>query len=238
MAAEFEKTLNIGHRGAAALAPENTLLSFSLALELGADGVELDVHETADGRFAVHHDPQISGLPICSAAFAELKLRFPQNGERGLVRLEDVLGLLSGGDRPVAFIEVKGLRSAPGLIRLLDPWRERLRINIQSFDRRILTELDTDRRDLPADRRPALGLIANDPGADPAADLASLGAEVLSLRRSALSRSLIDDLHSAGVLVTTWTVNDKAGIRDVLEMGIDGVISDRPDRVRKVMERA
>lgn len=238
MTSEFEKALNIGHRGAAGLAPENTLLSFSLALELGADGVELDVHETADGRFAVHHDPEISGLPIRSAAFAELKLRFPRNGERGLVRLEDVLGLLSGADRPVAFIEVKGLRSAPELIRLLDPWRERLRINVQSFDRRILAELDASSRNLPIDRRPALGLIADETGADPVADLASLGAEVLSLRRCALSRSLIDDLHSAGVVVTTWTVNDEAGIRDVLEMGIDGVISDRPDRVRKILEMA
>ena len=56
----IEKTLILAHRGASAYAPENTLEAFSLAADMGADGVELDVHLTADGQPVVHHDDKIN----------------------------------------------------------------------------------------------------------------------------------------------------------------------------------
>ena len=54
--------LVLGHRGASAAAPENTLAAFARARELGADGVELDVRRTADGVLVVHHDPEVDGF--------------------------------------------------------------------------------------------------------------------------------------------------------------------------------
>src|ERR687891_2877116 len=75
-------TLVIGHKGAAGLAPENSLAAFRAARDVGADGVELDVRRTADGTLAVHHDPRLpDGRPLVEVAAAELPTDVPLLGD-------------------------------------------------------------------------------------------------------------------------------------------------------------
>src|SRR5262249_37627094 len=72
------RPLVLGHRGASAVAPENTLAAFARARELGADGVELDVRRTADDVLLVHHDPEVDGFGvIVGSSFAELRAAHP-----------------------------------------------------------------------------------------------------------------------------------------------------------------
>src|SRR5260221_6850843 len=73
------RPLVLGHRGASAVAPENTVAAFTRARELGADGVELDVRRTADGVLIVHHDPAVRDVGlIASLSFADLRAARPQ----------------------------------------------------------------------------------------------------------------------------------------------------------------
>src|ERR1700748_2973484 len=72
------RPLVLGHRGASAVEPENTLAAFARARELGADGVELDVRRTAHDVLVVHHDPRVDGLGvIVGSSFAELHAAVP-----------------------------------------------------------------------------------------------------------------------------------------------------------------
>src|SRR5262245_27865170 len=113
----------IAHRGASREAPENTLAAFARALELGADGIELDVHRTADGAIVVHHDPVPkplpgeSGLawkPFSALSSAEVR-RLRVSGDHQIPTLEEVLELV--GDRATIYCELKGA----GVVDLVAP---------------------------------------------------------------------------------------------------------------------
>src|SRR4029079_15621295 len=96
------RPLVLGHRGASAVAPENTVAAFTRARELGADGVELDVRRTADGVLVVHHDPEVPGIGlIASTSSTDLRAARPEiptlaaalTACRGLVVNAEVTGL-------------------------------------------------------------------------------------------------------------------------------------------------
>src|SRR5258708_12273995 len=100
------RPLVLGHRGASAVAPENTVAAFTRARELGADGVELDVRRSADGVLVVHHDPEVRGVGlIASLSFAELRAARPE-----LATLEEALAACRG---LVVNAEVKSLPWEP-----------------------------------------------------------------------------------------------------------------------------
>ncbi len=223
MTTDDHRILVLAHRGDAAGVTENTLAAFAGAAESGADGVELDIHETSDGLFAVHHDPRIRGLSLAESPLEELRLRAGGCGPEGLALLDDALDLLADAGLAEVFVEIKGLRDAGNLAARLEPWRDRLRLNIQSFDHDLLRMFAG-----AASGRYSLGLIADEPGSDPRALLESLDADVLSLRRSSLTADLAPLLHAAGKRLAVWTVNDPGRIREVAAMGVDAVISDRP----------
>src|SRR5439155_14345872 len=95
-------TLVVAHRGASRVAPENTLEAFEAALALGADGVELDVHRTADGALVVHHDAAVPGFGVLAAApLAAIRAARP-----AVPTLEDALDVCRGH---LVNVEVKNL---------------------------------------------------------------------------------------------------------------------------------
>ncbi|MBU1675906.1 glycerophosphodiester phosphodiesterase [bacterium] len=217
------RPLLVAHRGASARAPENTLEAFHLALDLCADGVELDVHETADGRFAVHHDPDLPAGPLRELPLARVRGRPAKYGGE-VPSLADALGMMARR-RPgyVVCVEVKGLRSWANLRRELSPWRDALHLEIQSFDIGYLREMAA----APDGHR--LGVITQSPGPDPVALLDELGAVGLSVRHDAITAELAGVLHAAGKRLYAWTVNDAGRARELAAAGVDAVISDAPD---------
>jgi glycerophosphoryl diester phosphodiesterase len=96
---------HIGHRGSPREHRENTLPGFVAALEHGADGLELDVHLSADGQVVVHHDPAVAGLALASTPWSELAAVDLGGGAR-MPLLRDVLSAV--GDRATVYIEIKG----------------------------------------------------------------------------------------------------------------------------------
>ena len=223
----MKNILNLAHRGASARAPENSAAAFRLAMDLGANGVELDIHETADGRFIVHHDADIHGIEIARARLADLPP--PSRGALPVPEFVEILDILADRGRAAVFVEIKGMRSWPDLRAILDPYRERLRLRVMSFDLEIMERIAAD----PGGH--VLGVIARAPGPDPVALLDQFGASLLSLRQDAVTPALADLLHAAGRELHAWTVNDRARMRELADMKVDGLISDRPDIVKAVL---
>ncbi|GAA5338918.1 glycerophosphodiester phosphodiesterase [Thermus antranikianii] len=218
MALNWEKPLLLGHRGAPYLAPENTLLSFRLALEAGLDGVELDVVLTRDGVFAVRHDILTPLGPAWTLSFSQLKTLDPDTPT-----LEEVLGLLESYPGKLLNVELKSFpelseRAAPLLAQML---RGREGVWVSSFDPVALRILKEESPDLPI----AFLYFGRDLSAfSPCLNLAALHPEKGLVSRDTLSR-----WHGMGLKVVVWTVNDQRQAVDLLRLGVDGLIGDRPD---------
>ncbi|MBN1887740.1 MAG: hypothetical protein JW850_07105 [Thermoflexales bacterium] len=236
----------MAHRGARRVAPPNTLAAFVRALELGADGVELDVHLSADGVPVVIHDFSLEATtdghgPVSSKTLAELKELdagsafdpafageriptleevFEAIGQLALINIElKALGPLGGGlERAVA-----GLVQKHGLEK---------RVLCSSFNPFALRRI---KRLLP--HVPAGLLYAPDvPFYQRRAWLAPLCPhEARHPHYTMLTPSSLQALRRRGYRVNVWTVNDPADMRRMIEMGVDAIITDRPDTLAHIL---
>ena len=132
----------LGHRGYSAKYPENTLLSFQKAIEAGADGVELDVWLTSDGKVVVHHDENLKrtfgvDLKIKESRYNDLKdLRF--EGEK-MPLLEEVYEVLP--ENVLINIEIKDIDAVPRTLKIVKKYKAMKRTLFSSFDFEALKEL-------------------------------------------------------------------------------------------------
>ncbi len=218
MALNWETPLLLGHRGAPYLATENTLLSFRLALEAGLDGVELDVVLTRDGVFAVRHDILTALGPAWTLSFSQLKALDPDTPT-----LEEVLELLGSYPRKLLNVELKTFpelseRAAPLLARML---KGRQGVWVSSFDPVALRILKEESPDLP------IALLYF--GRDLSAFSLCLNLAALHPEKGLVSRDSLSRWHDMGLKVVVWTVNDQRQAVDLLRLGVDGLIGDRPE---------
>lgn len=250
---ESDRTLNIAHRGASAAAPPNTLAAFEKAIELGADGIEFDVHFSADGVPVVIHDFTVDATTDGSGRVADLTLaqlkqldagtRFDPafTGER-IPTLDEVLEAVSGrrgwGGELLLNIELK--TTSPG-----DNGLERAVITLveqHSLSRRVLFSSFN-----PFSLRRAKRIAPH----IPAGLLYDQGLS-LPLRRAWLAflaphearhphYKMVDARYMAwarrrGYRVNTWTVDDPAEMRRLVGLGVNGIITNVPDVLRSVLE--
>jgi len=204
--------LRIAHRGLPSLATENTLSSFSLALSAGADGIELDVHATADDVIVVHHDAELSsGSAIRASAFADISREMPE-----LPTLRDVCALIDG--RAELFVEIKGLGIEASVAELLDGYAGPAAIH--SFDHDLIQRLSrrgTSRR---------LGVLIEDGSVDCIELMRRTGASDLWPHHSLVSAHLVASAHVIGGRVIAWTVNAQQDIERLTALGVDGICTD------------
>jgi len=221
--------LVIAHRGASARELENSLAAFRAAAALGADAVELDVHAAADGTIVVHHDPAIAGQSISQLTAKHLAALRLANGEP-IPALADVLGAL--GTALQVFVEVKSL--APKFDeRLLGVLRDGPNPSgyaVHAFDHRVVLRLGNL---WPALRR---GVLDASYPVRPLAALRDAGATILWQEHTLVDRSLVDLLHGAGMQLIAWTVDDASETRQLLEIGVDGICTNRPEVGRRTVD--
>ena len=222
--------LRVGHRGAAGHAPENTLKSFSRAIELGCDMTELDVHLCGSGELVVIHDESVDRTTDGSGEVADLTLgelkQLNAGQEEKIPSLEEVLRLLKG--RIMLNIELKGLGTAEPVYRLVDSlgWRGE-NLLITSFYWAMLNEyrmLDPEAR---------LGPLTYDNLKDAMGFAKEVNAHCINPYHGHLSLDYIEEAHHNGFKVYSWTVNEPKDIQHIIDLGVDGVISDYPDCVTR-----
>ncbi len=231
----------IAHRGASAEAPENTLAAFRRALEIGVDGVELDVHLSADGVPVVIHDPLLERTTDGRGLVKDLDLtglrrldagrRFAERfaGER-IPTLIEALDVLR---RVRVIIEIKnGPLYYPGIATpVVAAIREAGHgaVTISSFDHPVLLEVRA--------AAPELGtaVLYSARPVDPVRMARDAEATILHPHWVYLTADLVEAAHGAGLRVETWTVDEPAHLRHVVAAGADGVMSNHPDRLRAVL---
>lgn len=231
----------VAHRGSGALAPENTLAGFRLAVRLGFGAVEFDVMLTADGVPILIHDEtldrttsghgRVADLAWAAIADADAGIRFHQAwaGEP-VPRLAEALGLCAALDLAVN-VEIKpaaghesltGKTVADTVARLWPPQRPLL---LSSFSEAALAAAGTAAPALPR----AL-LVENIP-VDWAERLQMLGCTALHARADALSPERVAELRAAGVPLAAYTVNSAALAERCFELGAAALFTDRLDRL-------
>lgn len=250
------RPLVIAHRGWSGIAPENTLPAFELALRAGADLVELDYHHSADGVPVVIHDSTLGrttdavaratkdNLHVAAWTLGELKqldagawfhARF---GGTPLPTLAEALELVRA--RGLTLIERKA-GDAATLAALL---RERDLVNrvvVQSFDWDYLRALRTELPDqvlgaLGPRGRPDRPLTPEERvlSATHLDEIAAIGAQVAVWSRH-LTRDSMAAARARGLKVWVYTINDPAVMRELIELGVDGIITDEPARAWRAL---
>lgn len=243
------------HRGGAALWPENSLRAFRGALALGVDFLETDLHLTADGEVVVLHDATLERTttgagPVRDrtlAALGPVRLRGADGApvDEGLPTLGALLDLAAPS--PVALLlEIKvgpDRQRYPGIEeKVLAQVRARAltgRTVIMAFEAatvRRVRELDPSIRAslLVGRRRVDRERVA---AAEAVRWAREAGATDLGLDHRALDRGVVEAARAGGIRLAAWTVNEEADVRRVLDLGVDVVISDRPDLVRRLLAR-
>jgi glycerophosphoryl diester phosphodiesterase len=229
------------HRGASSDAPENTLPAFDLAIRQQADGIELDVQMSRDGVLVVAHDTdclRLTGEPglIAGLDYSDLRrLNFahgwPDHGFVPAPALAEVFDLI----RPAGLminIELKndeiayaGLEEA--VLRLIIDWRMQDRVLLSSFNRaslvRTIALIRQKGLDIPC------GLLFEHHLSQPWSLACRLGAAAIHPRHTLIRQpSFIAAAHAAGILVHPWTVDGSERLAELMGMGADAVITNRP----------
>jgi glycerophosphoryl diester phosphodiesterase len=216
--------LKIGHRGARAYEPENTLSSFRRAVELGVDAVELDVRKTKDNEIVVIHNSDVNKTTDGSGSVNDLTLeqikKLVTEKDEHIPTLEEVLDAV--GKRVKVLVELK----EPGLEeKVLELIRRKGLIGnviIISFHEDVLRKI----REL--DDKVTLGLIYVR-HKNPIQSALELKAEyLLPLYRFTHSAN-VKKAHEKGLKVIVWTINTKEEALEYKKKGVDGIATDRPD---------
>ncbi len=221
-------TLVIAHRGASAYELENTLAAFRAARAMHADGVELDIHTTADGVPMVHHDPRVGDLDIAAASYDTVRSRRLANGEP-VPTLREALDAV--GRDLLVFVEVKGLPPAfdSRLFEIIDGAPAPSRVHVHAFDHRIVARVKAARPTLRC------GVLSCSYPVRPFAPLADVGAAELWQEDRFVDRALVEGAHAHDLKVYAWTVDDPDRMRELSALGADGICTNRPDVVRKAL---
>jgi glycerophosphoryl diester phosphodiesterase len=217
-------TAVFAHRGITDGFVENTIEAFSEARRLGADGVELDVRQSADGALVVHHDAVIEGVgPICEIAVRDLPAHVPLLDAvlRACDGLVVNVEIKNDHDVPGSYDESGALGMAVvGAITELG-WLERTIIS--SFD---VLSIDTVRA---AEPRAVVGWLLG-AAVDPLSRLAQASArgyQAVHPFVAGVRPELVAQAHDAGLAVNVWTVNADADLAAMVALGVDAVITDR-----------
>lgn len=229
----------VAHRGGAKLAPENTLAAYRAAVERGDRAAECDVHLSADGELVVIHDATLARTTDGHGAVARTpwsKLRRLDAGAwknlrfRGepLPRLDEVLDLVRG--KMVLFIELKrGEGLVEKVAEAIDARPEqREQLIIISFDSKMISEASKRLPDIP---RMLLMRSAAGSNEKIVRRARRKGATMLGVHSGALSAGLIREAHRKRLPVYAFTVNSPRRAEQLVELGVDGIITDAPPTI-------
>jgi glycerophosphoryl diester phosphodiesterase len=229
----------MAHRGASAAAPENTIAAVQMAIDSGAQWVEIDVQETADGQVAVIHDSDLkkiggSGLAVAGSTLQQLRQVDigswfgPEFADQRVPSLEEVLNLCK--DRIGVNIELKYYGKQVRLEERVAEVVERT----GTADQVKFMSLSYDGIQVLHRLRPEweVGLLSS----VAVGRLADLDVDFLALNGRAATRNMIRQAHERGKQVMVWTVNDAVAMASMIGRGADALITDEPALAVRVVQ--
>jgi len=224
----------IGHRGAKGYYTENTLGSIKKAMDLGVDGIEIDVFKCGSGELVVFHDQMVDSLTDGRGMIELLSLdsikKLTVLGNEKIPTLNEVLNLIDG--RTILNIELKGANTSFLTHQLLKSYFESSswkpeKVFISSFNRDELRAFHQLNKEIKI----AILIEKTDPSN--AIKIANqLNAFAINSEYTFLNKENVSKIKSENLMVYAWTVNEYKDIRRMKRLGVDGIISDFPDRVK------
>lgn len=227
-----KKPLVIGHRGAMGHETENTLASIQKALDLGVNMIEIDVFKIQSGEIVVFHDDKLDRLSNATGNIEEYNMfdlnQVILNGNHKIPMLQDVLKLIDNKAR--LNIELKGANTADRVNFITDFYIKEHGWTLDSF---LISSFNWD--ELRAMRKlnatiPIAILTADNPSA--AIPIANeLNAEAINPNFKQLTRENNLEIQEAGFKIYVWTVNEPEDIMAMKRFGVDGIITNYPERI-------
>jgi len=233
-------TLVIGHKGAPILEPENTVASFARAREVGADGVELDVRRTGDDHLVVWHDPALADGRV----LLELPWDHLSDGVDDLdAALDACVGLqlvnveVKNWPADSDFDESLAIADAVTATLATRSPSERDGFIVSCFHGGTLDRVRERLDDLAPEIRTGLLMWGIDDIDGVVATAVERHHTAIHPFFTAVTADLVDEAHAAKLTVHTWTCNDFDEIRRLADLGVDGIITDRPQEAKAALGR-
>lgn len=222
----------VGHRGAAALQPENTVAGFEYAIELGCDYVEFDVQLSRDGQLVIIHDDSVDRTTNGAGNVSDLSfdtLRGLDAGQgRQIPTLQEVLDVIRG--KVTALCELKGPFTA-------DMTAQTVMANDMA-DQVIFTSFHFGRIARIKQIDPALqtGATFAHPPADALEQAVALGAISVGIHYQAMTPYFVDRARELGLNLRAWNPDEEEEIRRMIQLDPAGISSNRPDLVLRLLQ--
>ena len=224
--------LKIAHRGAKGYEPENTLHAFQKALDLNADGIELDVHLSADGHIIVIHDETIDKMTngkgfVNTLSLPELK-SFLIAEKHEIPTLNEVFDLVN--KKCFINIELKDADTLTKVVSLIDEYVSEKKWSydhfiVSSFDWNALLEVHNFDSKIP------IGVLTETDLNLALAFAETINAKAIHPYYHLLNEENTKEIQEKGFLVLPWTVNIEEDIQKIKSFKVDGIISDFPDKI-------
>ena len=229
----MHKPWNIAHRGGAKLNPENTMAAFEKAIALGCDGFELDIHFSRDKDLVVIHDDTLDRTSHKPGVVHDMTMAELKAADSSIPSLRETLKAAHGHCK--VLVEIKHPSQGPRydgieavLLKQLTEEDMLDQVVVISFERQSLKIL----RELHASLETGL-LVGGQ--TDVAAAQKELGCNWIAPHHGVVDRDYVEKAHGLGLRVNTWTVNDEANMRRMLEAGCDSITSDQPDLLKRIL---
>lgn len=228
--------LVIAHRGASAYQPENTLAAFALAIQQGAQIIELDLHASRDNQVVVIHDETLDHTTnltgrVDQLTLAEIKQADAGNGER-VPTLDETLDLTLGKVR--LYLEIKDARAAAETLRIVRARRCQDEVMLASFDIELMRQLGEEVRDIE------LGVILGNETLNPVVRwreafpwiaLRNINYQVLCMQVELCFGYLARRTKASGKRLYVWTADEDGQFAKMIERDVDGIVTNKPDRL-------
>lgn len=251
-----ERPLIIAHRGASGLAPENTLAAFAKAIEIGVDRIEMDLRQTIDGEVVVLHDKTINRTTNGWGSIRKISLKKAKRYSAGswfhhdfsperIPTFREVLELVDG--KVTLLLEIKdgspyhhGIER--NIIRLLNEYKAHDWCIVQSFNDRILNnfralpDLHSDIQKLFAAFIPVAPFYGGSRFSYKRLRAYEFAQEV-NINYKYVNPLVVRKVHEMNKKLNVWTVNQPENLKKYCQMGVDGIITDFPNRLKEIIER-
>ena len=227
-------TLSIGHRGAKGYVAENTYESISKAIQLGVDGIEIDVFKCASGELVLFHDKDLKELTGESGLIENLTIKeleqFLVQGKYKIPTLKDVLTRI---EKPLFVnIELKGLNTAQATSKIIADISRSTSWSLEHF---IVSSFNWDELELfrSIDKNTPVGvLVSKSMSINEAIEFGKkINAQAIHPNFKLLNDKAVKKIKNNGFKIYTWTVNNEDDINFMKKLKVDGIISDYPDRI-------
>ena len=215
----MSRPLIIGHRGASAVAPENTLAAFEAAISAGADGIEFDVRLSRDGVPVVIHDETLYRTSGVRRRVSEMTVN--ELNQFDVPSLAQVFELFESNDL-ILYLEMKEVDVAEECCRLIEQYRLKDRVIFECFEHSALKtvkSIDPTFKIAPLFQPPASFILKR---------ALTVDADEIALHHRLTNKRLVAKARDAGLKVVTWTVDDPAWIERARDLDVHALITNDP----------